>query len=614
MRESFISALKEIFERAWGRFCKTFASHKDPPPADSSPPKGPGEQNASESVVESNDEDQLPESETPGSTPPIEAKIPRIPSRRGKKSKKSDRKPYYRRKPELVCIEKRGDWQVAVEIPSGVTGDVSVLQGAIPLSCGDDGRFLLNQSIHGSIQVNWPNEPAISPPLHLLDESNPSLIFKTRMNWEGVGRKHKHIKQRGCYLVFTNSGMNRKSENPPIEAQSSFYKGVEVHYFSVESESSTEDGFHEIDCFSPEFRFFLDGEDQPDGSGAGMLFLHEPPLIRDNYGWEGVSHVVIGKEIPNGEGDSPMILQGDEIKSSKERMLRDFLKKRRGGWFFIRIYDEGGLIHSDHFRFLRGFRGMKYDYLHIPNSPRGYQEVNVQFIGECSPQLNESNRHVIQNGTMARLAPHQDADKTTWKLSNGGESIDIVIRLDRIWWRIVCGSDDEDISWRDTPLEMKRENFRATMRHELQIWLPKSFGREVGVDFPDQFPIRKFQSKQGIVCIPLREFSDNDEIGQQKTEARILLWISEVTDGQGLPVVVIPADQIPLPPPQLPSSLPLPQVRCRRGHWRAGKGYSPGELKESGVAKNMTLRVDKRRRSVHLRNIKALRTLKGGEE
>ncbi len=79
------------------------------------------------------------------------------------------------------------------------------------------------------------------------------------------------------------------------------------------------------------------------------------------------------------------------------------------------------------------------------------------------------------------------------------------------------------------------------------------------------------------------------------------------------------------PPPEQaeePSETPLrkngfyPLVRNARGDWRPGKGFSRDELREAGLnltdAARLRVRVDKRRRNVHLMNVATLEKAKNG--
>ena len=60
----------------------------------------------------------------------------------------------------------------------------------------------------------------------------------------------------------------------------------------------------------------------------------------------------------------------------------------------------------------------------------------------------------------------------------------------------------------------------------------------------------------------------------------------------------------------------FPLVRDARGNWRPGKGFSRSELKEAGLspadAARLQIRVDKRRRNAHPRNVATLEEAKSG--
>ena len=117
--------------------------------------------------------------------------------------------------------------------------------------------------------------------------------------------------------------------------------------------------------------------------------------------------------------------------------------------------------------------------------------------------------------------------------------------------------------------------------------------------------------------IPLEEFADYRQVDQRLNQDATL--IAEC-GGEALPLIQVSADIgvddvtaaviVAARTGSHPGDTLVPRVACRRQRWRAGKGFSPRELRAAGVteaeAKRRSIPVDPRRRSVHATNTDTL--------
>ena len=111
---------------------------------------------------------------------------------------------------------------------------------------------------------------------------------------------------------------------------------------------------------------------------------------------------------------------------------------------------------------------------------------------------------------------------------------------------------------------------------------------------------------------------ENEEAASEVAESAVDAVVAEPDiPEERAPEVVPVATEAPLKQPEEPSDYGfIPLVRDGRGNWRPGKGFSRSELKEAGLspadAARLQIRVDKRRRNAHPRNVAALEEAKNG--
>lgn len=209
-----------------------------------------------------------------------------------------------------------------------------------------------------------------------------------------------------------------------------------------------------------------------------------------------------------------------------ERHLAEVMDARQGR-FFLRVYDKQvAMLDGAQFRYLRDLReiqvnGEPYseDTLLVP-SAAGYPPTSVRFMGvdgspiQASPLPGTAAAVDEMGGLVA--APRPEADAVSCTLRGDGGSVDIALRLPRIWWRME--RDDGNGEWCSTPLMMTRHDFRehADANAVLRLRSPKRISA-VFVGFGDE-PDIKYMRKDGGFELPLADFVDDVEIGHRMAE------------------------------------------------------------------------------------------------
>ena len=382
--------------------------------------------------------------------------------------------------------------------------------------------------------------------------------------------------------------------------------------------STTDDGFEGYELPSNREAFSLKGSSIYDDSEQGLLFISNPPDLEITESVaESVSWVRIGAE---GGG----CWRGENFRSAEQHTVNNALNGRQG-WFYVRIYDQDvKLMDSDHFRYSQPLKEIRVDdtvysddMLLVPSTDKdtnGYTETIIQFIdtegNNIFPEQKGNNSHTsICNDGAVIVAPHPDGDLTEWKVG----SVDTVITLPRIWWRIMETEDE----WRATPIVMSREEFRENADAVVQISLPSNLDEiQVGFDCDLQRAYSATADDENEnkreVELPIRDFVDYEEIENPSSKDTHL---KIQCNGKVLPIIRVSADRLP------PLTKPLvndPQVKKPAGGLRRGKGFSYGELRNANItvdeAKDLGIKTDLRRQTVHQVNIDKLVETKGEKD
>ena len=459
----------------------------------------------------------------------------------------------------MICRERRGsqDWEIILSVPEEceVKG---VLHNGTPL-LGEAGEYR-PQSFSGVLVVEYAGGASEEVPLI---GDTPFIIFKLRSEWQGDGRRTRAT-TRGHFIVIAPTEWTRTGR-PPVEAAGCADARYTAHFFFNQpgGETSGVGGFEESALPTAEAGYALQGTRVHDDSESGDMFVGDAPTLEPA---SGIVWARVGEEAQCG-------WKGQSFKPAEDS-LRGVLGGRQGR-FYIRVYDEStALVDSGEFRYSTNLREIRVngepysaDMLLAP-APEGHSPASLSFVGvdgaAVSAELMVANDHVtVAPGGVATVAPHPDGDETTWSLEPGS-SMDVVIRLPRIWWRMVV-PDVSPGGWRDRVISMSRDEFReqSQANAKMEVHLPPSVkGMRAGFKHLDQsFPAERAEGNFRRVILPLNAFVDYEEIDRPSTKN---VYLKIRCDKVEFGLVHV----IPDPPPPRPES-PRTQER-RRGQRRGG--------------------------------------------
>ena len=584
--------IRKIIQSAWRWLRLRFFPNRSSDPEDQDPPNSPPkesvttkdikskETDSSESSGDAKDEisensskegtkpsDPSPKKPKPQSGGDSRTKPVETDGQRGEDKTKSNRRK--RRPPQcrFVCSEEDdGRWTVAVAIEAGQDAQ-SVRQGENELSA-NGGRYTL-KDIDAKVTVKFKDGHS-SKSLKILNE-HKFAVFKMRKNWKGEGQKVKTLFS-GDYVVFAHKSCGKRiNKKPTIEPSQCRYPDFTAHFFSV-SEDSKRDGFENENCSLPSWskRFSLKGQRFPDDSDLGELFGDDALRLVDAEEWRDISWIVVGRE------NGGKVLA---IFHPKEKTIDEVLGER-SGWFFVRIYDANvDLSHSFDFRRAKGLKNIFVnnqplgEVAPIVPTKNGHTKTIVRWEGDLSVRPADDSdgiRKIPEKENTFAVSPHPDNDGTKWVLGSGEDCVESEILLPRIWWKFIEEKGKEG-TWRDTPIEMKREEFRGVGNEKIRIRLPLRIPKIV-VGFGDfhsssEQTFRTKLSKDRKTCeaeLRLEDFADDQAIAKRLPEAMNLCVKLKDSD------VVFPIVRI-LPDPPPPDEI-KPDI---------GKGFSPAELERA---------------------------------
>ena len=515
----------------------------------------------------------------------------------------------FKPRPELICRSSSGSWQWEIMLSAPRECNITeVRQNNTPLSA-ENGEYRLS-NFSGSLFIKYADIEK-KESFSLFDDKAP-LIFKLQNDWAGSGRKISGITQ-GHFIVIAPCEWTRTG-HVPVESTQCVDTNYLAHYFFKDKDDITNDvgGFEECAIALTQSGFQLSGKYIIDDSDDGRLFVGTPPVLEPKLG---LTWARVGEEDKLG-------WSGENFKPAVKPLGQ--VMGQRQGRFFLRVYDDEMLIDSGEFRYCKDLdeiqvNGQPYsqDLLLVPSSD-GHSLALLRLVGTRDntiiPALKKNNPHaVVAPDGIVAVAPCQEGDEVTMSLKSENGSVDVVIKLPRIWWRLKRTNNDLN-SWSDTPLVMTREEFRelAYANAVIELQLPSHI-RNVYAGFENDID-RSIPVAKGLL---LADFVDYAEIGSSLNGvAALRVQCDEKTI---LTLIQVTADLPPTKPDRSPelhlaSKEYAAHVKRAGGSWRCGKGFSRGELQEAGLtvtdAARLHIRVDKRRRGVHQTNISTLNEVK----
>lgn len=409
---------------------------------------------------------------------------------------------------ELICRKASGSWQWEVVLSAPEECEVAGVRQQGNSLLGERGEYR-PKSFEGVMLVDHVDGTATEV---VLCTSQAPMIFKLADRWSGVGRRVDAV-SRGHFIVIAPTGWHRTGR-APVAPEATGDPGCQAHYFFRGGGPSTDAvGFAECDLALTDAGFSLTGKRVYDDSTEGGLFVGSPPELIPG---RGVTWARIGEEKESG-------WRGENFLPA-EQSLSDVLDHRQGR-FFVRVYDSGTrLFDSGEFRYVEDLRdilvnGRPYarDTLLLPGS-KGHAPTKVQFLGEegfaIRPAVAPDSPHrwVAEEAAIV-VEPNPDFDEVTCSITAPSASVDVVIRLPRIWW-CVWSDGDELAPWSAIPLAMTRNEFRDHAKADaaIRIRLPREFNSVyVGFDHDLNRRYRSTPTEEttGVIELPLIDFVDD---------------------------------------------------------------------------------------------------------
>jgi len=361
-------------------------------------------------------------------------------------------------------------------------------------------------------QVLREDEEGQTEPVEALGEEK--LLFKLDASLK-QGRQVYRV-SRGWYLAIVPQDW--KSLDPAIAPEPVAFPGYQAHYFDLTEEREIRfriGDSEQIPWQRIEFR--LVGEElRDDAQHLGPLFGEPPRVWAPISLWTEVSQIVIREERSGTDRWKTSFLPN---YTQEEQTLPQELADRGGGRYTLLFYDrEWGLLDSFDFRFLKGLYGIRVEPEEpaVLPGPKGHQPACITFQHEedcCIEPLTEFLDSIEIRGepmqTEVVLPPAPYLDQTCWQVLRGNASVDLEIRIPRIWWALAREETEPKASdWQAEVLSLSREDFAAVSDKALWLRLPCSV-RRVRCGFPED--LRLFYAKsnsqgQLYVVVPLREF------------------------------------------------------------------------------------------------------------
>ena len=516
--------------------------------------------------------------------------------------------------PELT-VRRAEVWEVVLVAASDDYQLERVEHDGAPLS--GNHRECNVPSFTGSLTVDFGRDKPLELPL----AGDTPMVFKLGVDWSGTGRRVSAI-TLGHFIVIAPRDWTRTGR-VPVEPEDCTDSGFHAHYFHRERGDTTDvGGFNEYGRPLTRAAAVLEGTAIFDDSNEGDLFggPEAPTLTAPGAVWARVGE----------EGKKKGWGQNFKLE---DESLNEVLGGRQGR-FYVRVYDEEPkLLDSCEFRYLRSLReisinGDPYttDSVWAP-AATGHVLANVRFVGiDGSSRFNltaHSRGTVVEGGDRLLVEPHPDADSVSCTLTSEDGSVDVVLDLPRIWWRIECDGADGD-RWDDTPTELTRSEFakHAAQGAAIRVRLPRMIRSAlVGFegDLQKQYQTgREADARYVTLLVPLPAFEFHPEIRKALPED---VSLNLECSGTGVALVRVRRD--PSPTKTITATVtpvstvcsdaaPVAYVHGGCGGWRRGKGFSRGEVQEAagastqGVMLCPAIRIDRRRRTTHPDNVAAI--------
>lgn len=450
---------------------------------------------------------------------------------------KTERPP--RTQTEIVCWESQGYWVVGIEVSDDADGE------RLGISVEQDGKRLIQDERFSPPRFRLET---LSGSLAVLSTSGEHLGTMTVSGYEGcflfklAGNEGRQVSNltSGSYLAIVPATWRwdeATAGQPPVAPEPVSVDGFQAYFFSVESLPKSEVAFATAEGGHVHIHRRRDvqlvGKLLPDyQQSVGPLFAEKPPLIasRNVSYWDNIKTVIVGAE---GRGRRRWRTRFTPQPGTQQQILPDELQARPGGWYFVRLYDYNDrLVDSLDFRFLSGLSDVQVEQHPALPPGEGHRTVVIDFMHSagCSVQVDvEWNDYVTTSDphhTRIELPPRPECDSIQCEITCQDAVVGVKLATRRVWWAL--GEEDiEPQSWVDEAVDCERKWFTPTSTMALWLRLPVDPSMQrvfVGLSPQAARPFR-VPSQRRLLCVPLREFGDSEEVEDPRREAQLSLWL-----------------------------------------------------------------------------------------
>jgi hypothetical protein len=236
-------------------------------------------------------------------------------------------------------------------------------------------------------------------------------------------------------------------------------------------------------------------------------------VVDDAKAWLGVDVIVIGEE---GRGRDKWRMSFKPSPASCRQEFPAELARRRGGWFFARIYNQDGeLTQSLDFRFHAALTRIDAPTFSSPPNDGYYESAEIKIVHTGNLWVSPVSEQQWKNAlacsggmTVIKAKPRAAFDESEWDLGpTAGRSVRVRTLVERLWWRI-RRSDGDPGPWNTRFVNMQEDDFKANSEAELCILLPCAHWTDsFGLGFSDN-DLRTYKPSSGErrLSMRLREF------------------------------------------------------------------------------------------------------------
>ncbi|MBC8492655.1 MAG: 30S ribosomal protein S9 [Chloroflexi bacterium] len=470
-----------------------------------------------------------------------------------------------RPKPEFVCWNKERQWIVGVEVPGDFLElpGLQVLQNGSPLP-RDESREACwcLEKIYDEVVVRCVEGEDVQE-IEVAHGQEGYLLFKLSGQNQNEGRRVKSPSLE-WHLVITPENWDRDealSGPPRVTKQSVSINGYDAHFFINERDSDKKIAFlkptgESVIIESKTSRFGLVGHRLNDASeDIGPLFGERSPKIRgsDRDAWKDVGTIVVGEE---GSGKGRWRKAFCPVPENGEQDLPPEVAVRKDGWYFLRFYDTNDdFIESLDFRVVSALRDIKILQSSPFPSDGEHESARIELHHEsgCAIQPADDLARNIQieeknNRTTLTIPPDSTYDETRWLIgSTSAPQVQVTLLVERLWWAI-DKEDNPPSEWEDELLTLTSDDFTATTNQALWLRLPmRRWANRVLVGFERSrarpYPVKVAERE---IAIPLREFGDCQEMGEQARDHFLTIWIERDQESIEGSVAIVPASMGPI--------------------------------------------------------------------